>query len=157
MTGHPTTNNAWDASGMYGDSTLFNGYPPKIGPYSRIPYLIQNQIAALRTKHALKNLELQTGDIIDLYNTHSRYAPRAYREGTLNRSNSHTGMIFQPYPKDKDKTYVIHNVHGDITVDPIGKFIFSKENLTPKWQVTGIHRPGTKEHPYYKNGKPAHL
>lgn len=157
MTGHPTTNNAWDASGMYGDSTLFNGYLPKIGPYSRIPYLIQNQIAALRTKNALDNLELQTGDVVDLYSTHSRYAPRAYREGTLNRSNSHTGMIFQPYPGDKDKTYVIHNVHGDITVDPIGKFIFSKENLTPKWQVTGIHRPGTKEHPYFKDGKPAHL
>lgn len=157
MTGHPTTNNAWDASGMYGDSTLFNGYLSKVGPYSRVPYLIQNQIAALRTKSALKDMELQTGDIVDLYSTHSHYAPRAYREGTLNRSNSHTGMVFQPYPGAKAKTYVIHNVNGNITVDPIGKFIFSSKNLTPKWQITGLHRPGTKEHPYLENGKPAHL
>ena len=157
MTGHPTTNNAWDSFGMYGDSTLFNGYPPKIGPYSRIPYLIQNQIAALRTKKALQDLELQTGDVVDLYSTHSHYAPRAYREGTFNRSNSHTGMVFQPYPGAKAKTYVIHNVNGNISIDPIGKFILSTNNLTPKWQITGIHRPGTKEHPYFKDNKPAHL
>lgn len=29
MVGRPTTNNAWDTFGMYGDSTLFNGYPQK--------------------------------------------------------------------------------------------------------------------------------
>lgn len=156
MLGHPTTNNAWDTFGVYGDSTLFNGYPSKTGPFFRPSYIVQNQIAADRTQKALENLQLQTGDVVDLYNPFSHYAEQAYKQGTLNRSNSHTGVIFQPYPGVKSKTYIIHNVNGNISVDPIGSFLLNADNPFPKWRPTGFHRPGTKEHPYLNNGKPTH-
>lgn len=156
MLGRPTTNNAWDTFGVYGDSTLFNGYPPKVGPYTWPYYIVQNQIAADRTQRAIENIDLQTGDVVDLYSPFSHYAKRAYTEGTLNRSNSHTGVIFQPYPGIKSKTYIIHNVSGNISVDPINKFLVDGENMFPKWRMTGFHRPGTKEHPYLLNGKPVH-
>lgn len=156
MLGRPTTNNAWDSFGVYGDSTLFNGYPPKVGPYTWPYYVVHNQIAADRTQKALENIDLQTGDVVDLYSPFSHYAKRAYTEGTLNRSNSHTGVIFQPYPGIKSKTYIIHNVNGNISVEPINKFFVDGENMFPKWRMTGFHRPGTKEHPYLLNGKPIH-
>lgn len=129
----------------------------KIGPYNKLSYIIHNQIAAKRAQDAIENLQLQTGDVVDLYSPFTHYAKEAYNTGTLNRSNSHTGMILQPYPGAKAKTYVIHNVNGDISVDPIGRFLLTNDNPLPKWRVTGFHRPGTKGHPYLKNGKPAHL
>lgn len=98
MTGHPTTNNAWDMFGIYGDSTLINGYGKKMLPYNKLSFMVDNQIAADRVQRHINNINLQTGDVVDLYNPLSHYAERAYNEGTLGRSNTHTGMIFQPYP-----------------------------------------------------------
>ena len=155
--GHPTTNNAWDTFGFYGDSTLYNGYPAKIGPYTKLGFFLANQIAANRMQRNIDNINLQTGDVVSLYNPFSHYSKEAWNTGTLNRSNTHTGVIYQPYPGVRGKTYVIHNVNGSISVDPIGNFFITSDNLLPKWRATGVFRPGTKDHPYVRNGKPAHL
>lgn len=155
--GHPTTNNAWDTFGIYGDSTLINGYSPKIGPYTTLGHTILNNAAASNVQRNINNVNLQSGDYVDLFSPLSHYNKRAWQQGTLNRSNSHTGVIYQPINGDRQKTYVIHNVGGKVYVDPIGEFFLTRQNGIPKWRITGIHRPGTKEHPYYNSkGEPIH-
>lgn len=42
-------------------------------------------------------------------------------------------------------------------VEPFDKFFVTSDNILPKWRATWLSRPRTASHPFYKDGKPAHL
>lgn len=152
---HKTDMNAWDGRGVYGDSTIFNGYKyqPKIGGYNKVTHTLQNLIASAAVQANFNNIDFQQGDMIDLYSMNSAHNDEAWNNGTLNRSNSHTGVVIQPSHNNKKGTYILHNVNGTISLDPISKFMVSEQGPALDWAITGVHRPGTKEHPYKdKNG-----
>lgn len=152
---HKTDMNAWDGRGVYGDSTIFNGYKyqPKIGGYNKVIHTLQNLIASAAVQANFNNIDFQQGDMIDLYSMNSAHNDEAWNNGTLNRSNSHTGVVIQPNHSNRKGTYILHNVNGTISLDPISKFMVSEQGPALDWAITGVHRPGTKEHPYKdKNG-----
>lgn len=152
---HKTDMNAWDGRGVYGDSTIFNGYKylPKVGGYNKVTHTLQNLAASAAVQANFNNIDFQQGDVVDLYSANSAHNDEAWNNGTLNRSNSHTGVVIQPNHNNKKGTYILHNVNGTISLDPISKFMVSKQGPTLDWGITGVHRPGTKEHPYKdKNG-----
>ena len=152
---HKTDMNAWDGRGVYGDSTIFNGYKylPKVGGYNKVTHTLQNLAASAAVQANFNNIDFQQGDVVDLYSANSAHNDEAWNNGTLNRSNSHTGVIIQPNHNNKKGTYILHNVNGTISLDPISKFMVSEQGPTLDWGITGVHRPGTKEHPYKdKNG-----
>ena len=152
---HKTDMNAWDGRGVYGDSTIFNGYKylPKVGDYNKVTHTLQNLAASAAVQANFNNIDFQQGDVVDLYSANSAHNDEAWNNGTLNRSNSHTGVVIQPNHNNKKGTYILHNVNGTISLDPISKFMVSEQGPTLDWGITGVHRPGTKEHPYKdKNG-----
>ena len=152
---HKTDMNAWDGRGVYGDSTIFNGYKylPKIGGYNKVTHTLQNLAASAAVQANFNNIDFQQGDVVDLYSANSAHNDEAWNNGTLNRSNSHTGVVIQPNHNNKKGTYILHNVNGTISLDPISKFMVSEQGPTLDWGITGVHRPGTREHPYKdKNG-----
>lgn len=152
---HKTDMNAWDGRGVYGDSTIFNGYKylPKVGGYNKVTHTLQNLAASAAVQANFNNIDFQQGDVVDLYSANSAHNDEAWNNGTLNRSNSHTGVVIQPNNNNKRGTYILHNVNGTISLDPISKFMVSEQGPTLDWGITGVHRPGTKEHPYKdKNG-----
>ena len=152
---HKTDMNAWDGRGVYGDSTIFNGYKylPKVGGYNKVTHTLQNLAASAAVQANFNNIDFQQGDMVDLYSANSAHNDEAWNNGTLNRSNSHTGVVIQPNHNNKKGTYILHNVNGTISLDPISKFMVSEQGPTLDWGITGVHRPGTKEHPYKdKNG-----
>ena len=152
---HKTDMNAWDGRGVYGDSTIFNGYKylPKVGSYNKVTHTLQNLAASAAVQANFNNIDFQQGDMVDLYSANSAHNDEAWNNGTLNRSNSHTGVVIQPNHNNKKGTYILHNVNGTISLDPISKFMVSEQGPTLDWGITGVHRPGTKEHPYKdKNG-----
>ena len=134
--------NAWDSHGMYGDSMLVNGYKylPKIGGYNKVTHTLQNLAAATAVQSKLNNLDLQTGDVVGLYSANSSYNDKAWNEGTRNRSNSHEGLVFRP-GKNKNQTYIIHNINGKVYVDPMSKFMVSESGLQLDWAPTYVMRP----------------
>lgn len=141
-----TIGDAWTSHGMYGDSMLVNGYKylPKIGKYNKFMHTAQNLTAAAAVQSQLNNLDLQTGDVVGLYSANSDYNDRAWNEGTRNRSNSHEGLVFRP-SKDKNQTYIIHNINGKVFVDPMSKFMVSESGLQLDWAPTYIMRPNKGE------------
>ena len=148
---HKTDMNAWDGRGVYGDSTIFNGYKylPKVGGYNKVTHTLQNLAASAAVQANFNNIDFQQGDMVDLYSANSAHNDEAWNNGTLNRSNSHTGVVIQPNHNNKKGTYILHNVNGTISLDPISKFMVSEQGPTLDWGITG----GTKEHPYKdKNG-----
>ena len=152
---HKTDMNAWDGRGVYGDSTIFNGYKylPKVGGYNKVTHTLQNLAASAAVQANFNNIDFQQGDMVGLYSANSAHNDEAWNNGTLNRSNSHTGVVIQPNHNNKKGTYILHNVNGTISLDPISKFMVSEQGPTLDWGITGVHRPGTKEHPYKdKNG-----
>ena len=152
---HKTDMNAWDGRGVYGDSTIFNGYKylPKVGGYNKVTHTLQNLAASAAVQANFNNIDFQQGDMVDMYSANSAHNDEAWNNGTLNRSNSHTGVVIQPNHNNKKGTYILHNVNGTISLDPISKFMVSEQGPTLDWGITGVHRPGTKEHPYKdKNG-----
>lgn len=152
---HKTDMNAWDGRGVYGDSTIFNGYKyiPKVGGYNKVTHTLQNLAASAAVQANFNNIDFQQGDVVDLYSANSAHNDEAWNNGTLNRSNSHTGVVIQPNHNNKRGTYILHNVNGTISLDPISKFMVSEQGPALDWGITGVHRPGTKEHPYKdKNG-----
>lgn len=152
---HKTDMNAWDGRGVYGDSTIFNGYKylPKVGGYNKVTHTLQNLAASAAVQANFNNIDFQQGDVVDLYSANSAHNDEAWNNGTLNRSNSHTGVVIQPNHNNKKGTYILHNVNGTISLDPISKFMVSEQGPALDWGITGVHRPGTKEHPYKdKNG-----
>ena len=152
---HKTDMNAWDGRGVYGDSTIFNGYKylPKVGGYNKVTHTLQNLAASAAVQANFNNIDFQQGDVVDLYSANSAHNDEAWNNGTLNRSNSHTGVVIQPNHNNKKGTYILHNVNGTISLDPISKFMVSEQGPTLDWGITGVHRPGTREHPYKdKNG-----
>ena len=152
---HKTDMNARDGRGVYGDSTIFNGYKylPKVGGYNKVTHTLQNLAASAAVQANFNNIDFQQGDMVDLYSANSAHNDEAWNNGTLNRSNSHTGVVIQPNHNNKKGTYILHNVNGTISLDPISKFMVSEQGPTLDWGITGVHRPGTKEHPYKdKNG-----
>lgn len=152
---HKTDMNAWDGRGVYGDSAIFNGYKylPKIGGYNKVTHTLQNLAASAAVQANFNNIDFQQGDMVDLYSANSAHNDEAWNDGTLNRSNSHTGVVIQPNHNNKRGTYILHNVNGTISLDPISKFMVSEQGPALDWGITGVHRPGTKEHPYKdKNG-----
>ena len=152
---HKTDMNAWDGRGVYGDSTIFNGYKylPKVGGYNKVTHTLQNLAASAAVQANFNNIDFQQGDMVDLYSANSAHNDEAWNNGTLNRSNSHTGVVIQPNHNNKKGTYILHNVNGTISLDPISKFMVSEQGPTLDWGITGVHRPGTREHPYKdKNG-----
>ncbi len=152
---HKTDMNAWDGRGVYGDSSVFNGYKylPKVGGYNKVTHTLQNLAASAAVQANFNNIDFQQGDIVDLYSANSAHNDEAWNNGTLNRSNSHTGVVIQPNHNNKKGTYILHNVNGTVSLDPISKFMVSEQGPALDWSITGVHRPGTKEHPYKdKNG-----
>lgn len=147
---HKTDMNAWDGRGVYGDSAIFNGYKylPKVGGYNKVTHTLQNLAASAAVQANFNNIDFQQGDMVDLYSANSAHNDEAWNNGTLNRSNSHTGVVIQPSHKNKRGTYILHNVNGTISLDPISKFMVSEQGPALDWSITGVHRPGTKEHPY---------
>lgn len=146
--GKPTTGNAWTRHGIYGDSIIVKA------PYTKDQYRIPK--VTLKSRSMLSDqgkyvedhiddegVELQSGDIVDLRYPGSDYTDRAWREGDPNLPNSHTGTIIKTGPK-KGNTYVAHYV-GGLQIEPIGDLIGTGIR---KVYITGIRRPGTKEHPY---------
>ena len=152
---HKTDMNAWDGRGVYGDSTIFNGYKylPKVGGYNKVTHTLQNLAASAAVQANFNNIDFQQGDMVDLYSANSAHNDEAWNNGTLNRSNSHTGVVIQPNHNNKRGTYILHNVNGTISLDTISKFMVYEQGHALDWGITGVHRPGTKEHPYKdKNG-----
>ena len=137
MVGKPTAGDAWTTKGIYGDSVI---YKAPVQPVKNIGFL-NDPILQFNKITEIDRDKLETGDIVDLYNPSSHYVKRAEREG---RGNSHTGRIYKPNGME-GPTYVIHNVNGNIKVDPIGKFF---RPLHGAWNITRIARPGTSDHPY---------
>lgn len=106
--GLPTTGDAWYRKGYYGDSVILN----------------QNELE----NQNIQNIKdrVQSGDIVDMIGTH---------KNKPGRGNSHTGNIFKPLGNN-GPTYIIHNIHGSINVDPIDDLM--RGNL---WRPTRIARP----------------
>ena len=106
---HKTDMNAWDGRGVYGDSAIFNGYKylPKIGGYNKVT--LQNLAAAVQAN--FNNIDFQQGDMVDLYSANSAHNDEAWNDGTLNRSNSHTGVVIQPNHNNKRGTYIMVLYH----------------------------------------------
>ena len=84
---------------------------------------------------------LKTGDFVDLLKGANNHNNRLAESG---RGNSHTGTIFKPYG-NTGPAYIIHNENGPVYVDPLGEF-----GPTKTWTIMSVRRPGSKEHPYYK-------
>lgn len=151
-----TTGNAWTSQGMFGDTMLVNGYKylPKIGRYNKVTHTLQNLAAATAVQSKLNDLDLQSGDVLGLYSANSDYNNIAWAEGTRNRSNSHEGIVFRPYPNRKDLTYVIHNINNKVYVDPISKFMVSKSGLQLDWAPTYVMRPNRGPEPEHTEETP---
>lgn len=132
---HKTDMNAWDGRGVYGDSAIFNGYKylPKIGGYNKITHTLQNLAASAAVQANFNNIDFQQGDMVDLYSANSAHNDEAWNNGTLNRSNSHTGVVIQPNHNNKRGTYILHNVNGTISLDPISKFMVSEQGPALDW------------------------
>lgn len=140
MANRPTAGDAWTTKGIYGDSTIVSGYKlPKIGHYSRFITDLYNRTAAEYVKHNIEDKDLQTGDIVDLYYYKSPKQKMAYVNGD-NRMNTHTGRILKTDPYDKSKTFVVHNVNGNVISQPIGDLLGG----LGKVGITAIRRPFTK-------------
>lgn len=136
----PTAGDAWTRGGIYGDSMLVNGYVlPKGKHYSRALAEVQNRAAAELVDAKLKynDIKLNTGDIVGLYYSGSPKQKRAFKEGKGNALNTHTGNILSLDPYDKSKTFVVHNMSGNIMVQPIGDLLGG----TGKVGITYIKRP----------------
>ncbi len=140
-----TIGNAWDSHGMYGETMLVNGYKylPKIGKYNNTIHKLQNTLASAAVQTQLNNLDLQTGDVVGLYSMNSAHNNEAWDQGTYNRSNSHEGIVFRA-GKDRNQTYIIHNINGKIYVDPMKKFLVSESGLNLDWAPTYVMRPNKK-------------
>lgn len=134
--GLPTTGDAWTRRGVYGDSLIYGGTNHnKI--YTRP---VGKVINGLRPDQLDPN-NLKTGDFVDLYTEGSGHNS----EATQGRGNSHTGTIYKPLG-DNGPVYIIHGGLGDkVYVDPLDRF-----GPLSTWSIMGVRRPGSKEHPYYK-------
>ena len=147
--GKPTAGDAWTRHGIYGDSAIV------VAPYKKSDYWFGNSDWKARSmskdqaRYVAKhiddpNVELKSGDIVDMRYPGSSFSKTAFEEGDYNRANSHTGTIIKTGP-NKENTYVAHYYNGTLNMTPIG------DALGVSWinpYVTGIRRPGTKEHPY---------
>ena len=134
--GVPTTDHAWKREGVYGDSLIY-GQADHNKIYGRYAGKLIN---SLRPSQIDPN-NLQSGDFVDLYTEGSGHNEEAKKTG---RGNSHTGTVFKPYGKT-GPAYIIHNVGGDVYVDPLASF-----GPLHTWGMMGIRRPGSKEHPFIK-------
>lgn len=140
MANRPTAGDAWTTKGIYGDSTIVSGYKlPKMKHYSRFTADLYNRAAAEYVKHNIEDKDIQTGDIVDLYYYKSPKQKIAYKYG-YNRMNTHTGRILRTDPYDKSKTFVVHNVNGNVISQPIGDLLGG----LGKVGITAIRRPFTK-------------
>ena len=127
--GKPTAGDAWTSTGIFGDSLIYGdeGKRTNLPQFLNVPRMLGKRISNINRDR------LETGDIVDLYGVSSRYGRRAAREG---RGNSHSGRIYKPEGSE-GPTYVIHNVNGDILVEPLGNFT----RLFSPWGITRISRP----------------
>lgn len=141
----PTAGNAWDRHGIYGDSLIIQS-PVKKKDYRSAKFLAGDQGRYIADN--IDNHDLKTGDIVDMYYRGSSHLSRAFREGDQNRTNSHTGTILKTGP-DKEHTYVVHSTGNGLNVQPIGELLGG--GFFDKSYITGIRRPGTKNHPYKRN------
>lgn len=155
--GKPTQGDAWTRHGVYGDSAILVN--PTVDKKGRMFVRNINSVNRDNAKYVndnIENVNLQTGDIVDLAHRGSSYESVAWDKGDSNRANSHTGTILRVGPK-KSQTYVLHYGGADkgMIAEPIGNLLGAslfKENY-----VTGIRRPGTRLNPYTDNyGKIVH-
>lgn len=140
--GKPTAGDAWTRHGIYGDSLILQS------PAKKSDYIIAKNLASDQGQYVADNIDkhdLKTGDIVDMYYRGSNHFDRAFREGDENRTNSHTGTILKTGP-DKEHTYVVHSTGNGLNVQPIGELIGS--GFFKKSYITGIRRPGSKNHKY---------
>lgn len=145
LQGQTLSGNAWNSKGEYGETVLYNGYTPKPNiKYNPVVSFGHNLIAGINMSRNFDDIDFQTGDVVSLYSTNSDYNDEAWNYGTDNRANSHTGMVFRPDPKRKDQTYVIHNVLGNVSVEPLANFQLRTDNLTPDWLLTRAVRPNAR-------------
>lgn len=141
----PTAGNAWTRHGIYGDSAIVVNPNVNKKDYSEIWGLNFNRVNKDNAQYVednIDNTKLENGDIVDMAHNGS-YGRKAYIEGEYNRANSHTGTIINR----NGNTYVFHyDGNGKIKMDPIGDLIGN--SIFKPTMITGIRRPGTKEHPY---------
>ena len=135
--GLPTTGDAWNRYGVYGD-TLIYGQSNHNKFYTRP---VGKVINGLRPDQLDPN-NLKTGDFVDLYTEGSGHNA----EAATGRGNSHTGTIYRPQG-DKGPIYIIHGgINNRAYVDPLARF-----GPTRTWSIMSVRRPGSKEHPYYED------
>lgn len=146
--GLPTVGDAWNRHGIYGDSVILEA------PYDKEDYQFggtgvrAKNLASDQGEYVEENIDkhnLKTGDIVDIYYRGSDFLNKAYEEGDENRTNSHTGTILRT-GKNKENTYVVHSTGNGLNIQPIGELIGS--GLFKKAYITGIRRPGSKNHSY---------
>ena len=145
-----TAGDAWTRHGIYGDSALVVRPDVDKANYKWMGHTIGpkmlNAMNASYVADHIDDVDLQTGDIVDINHFGSDYTQNAWNHGDKDRSNSHTGSIIRTGPNKKD-VYVLHyQGNGKIDIEPIGPMIGN--GLTKKNVITGIRRPGTKNHPY---------
>lgn len=146
--GKPTAGNAWTRHGIYGDSVIVQA-PFKKSDYHGIAK--PNRYLSDQGKYIEEHIDehdLYTGDIVDMRHGGSNFTDTAWREGDPDRANTHTGTILKTGP-DKEHTYVVHSTGNGLNVQPIGELLGS--GIFKKSYITGIRRPGTKNHPYTKD------
>jgi len=149
MMNRPVAGNAWTARGIFGDSTITDGYSNLSFlhrlPYSRNLANMYNHAAAEFVRNDIGNHVLKNGDIVGLYYDGSRYQKRAWNEGYKNRANSHTGRIVIGAG---GIPFVVHNVGGTVLTEPVADMLggFGKTG------ITYVSRPaftdGQMEHNY---------
>lgn len=138
-----TTEDAWDRYGEFGDSIIYGD-----SNHNRIYGRILNKVISGINPSSINPDKLKSGDFVDIMrDTNSLTGGETDRLSAQGRGNTHTGTIFKPYGDAKGyPAYIIHNVGGDVYVDPLGNF-----GPLKTWSIMGIRRPGTKEHPYYED------
>lgn len=137
--GRPTTGNAWNTYGIFGDSVLINGYDSiaKLN-VPRININARDMLAKDVVARNLSSIDVHTGDIIGLSYKGSPYRFTATTNTKRNTPNTHTGRaLVLPSGPEGRRAYVIHNVGGNVKVEPLR----SMANPNNYVGVTNIIRP----------------
>lgn len=142
----PTKGDAWTRQGVYGTDDIV------VAPYNKKDILGINiagkarRLSKQQARYVKRHIDdadvqLRSGDIVDMRYKGSSYTDKAWNQGDKNRANTHTGVIVQTGPKKED-TFVVHNVgSGGLQMVPIGDAL-GVNYKTP--YITGIRRPRHK-------------
>lgn len=128
--------NAWDSKGV---SEVYSGYNGLTRPavFDENAVITYNNAAS---DNVYKNFDSKTqlvpGQpyVVNMYYKGSPYLEEAYKNGTRDRTGTHTGNLVDD---GNGNWYVIHNIHGQLHVDPFTKI----QGGNKSYGVTGIYKP----------------